>query len=161
MRGVGSSSRYGGACVRGWQTKDNVVAVQAGAYGDTLHALGLFIEQAGEAWREITADPMGRVVISWERAPQTQFGPYELEAVRRVARMHRGQGRTNVRSPLRRRLRAVGRLLDEICASSFTVTSVPEGIGVSARVVEGEAARTYTARQVARLERAQMQQRAA
>jgi hypothetical protein len=143
------------------QEKDNVVAIQAGAFGDTLHALGLFIEQAGLAWKEIAADGMGCVTIRWEDAPHTRLDPSELEALRRVARMHRGLRGAQTRPSLGRRLRAMGRQLDQLRARSFTVTTLPQGLRMSAHVVEGEAARIYTSRQVARLEREQMQQRAA
>ena len=144
-----------------WQGKNNIVAIQAGAYGDTLHALALFIEQARAAWKEIAADPMGGVTITWEHAPQTLLAPFELEAARRVARMHRGLDPARRPRPLRQRLRAVGRLLDQIRASSFTVAVVPEGLRISAQVVEGEETRIFRASEVARLARSQLGQRAA
>jgi hypothetical protein len=143
------------------QEKAKVVAIQAGAFGDTLHAIGLFIEQAGRAWKEIAADGMGRVTIRWEDAPQTQLDPPDLEALRRVARMYRGLGGTQDRSRLGSQLRAMGRRLDQLRAHSFTVSTVPEGLSMSARAVEGESARIYTSRQVARLEREQIRQRTA
>jgi hypothetical protein len=137
-----------------------LVEIQAGAYADTLHALGLFIDQTRTAWTELTAQG-DRWSITWERPLQSRFDPFDLEALRRVARLHRGLGVPQPRSPVCRKLRAVGRLLDQIRARSFVITVVPDGLQVVARTIEGEEAQVYRAPEIARLVRSQQRRRAA
>jgi hypothetical protein len=58
-------------------------------FSDTLRAVGLFLEQLDARGIEIN-DEGDQWSVAWQEAPSTSLAPLDLDALRRVARLHRG-----------------------------------------------------------------------
>ena len=109
------------------------MTTQAIEYSDTLRALGRFLDRVNASDIEVREEP-DRWLTAWDQANGAQFTVFELEALRTVARLHRGlEGNVPVfnRSQM---LRSLGRVLDQTGASRFHIKELTDGFQLSARI---------------------------
>jgi hypothetical protein len=119
------------------------------SYADTLRAVALFLDEQDAATINVTAAP-DCWTLAWDDSPTLTLEPAQLEALRSVARLHRGLQPRRV-SLRPRRLRAIGQLLDQMRASGFALSEEPEGYRIEARVWEQEGTRLYRIEELATL----------
>ncbi len=137
-----------------------MMAAQIDGYADALRALGLFLDQAGATGVEI-GDHGDHWAVHWQEAPRTRLEPADLEALRTVARLHRGLHPKPAVFPLSQQLRTVGQLFDRMRATSFVISEVSDGLKLSARVASQEGVRTYPIEEIMRIEKRHQEQRSA
>jgi hypothetical protein len=96
--------------------------LQVPDYADTLRALGRFLDDAGASDIQIK-DEGDWWAVSWDRAGTRRLQFYQLDALRTVARLHRGQEGGIPRFTTAQMLRGLGNLLDDMNATTFSIVA--------------------------------------
>ena len=109
--------------------------MEPGGYSDTLRALGRLVEQADASGVRI-GDASNRWMVEWNQTdfPRVTLDGGDLDALRTVARLHRGIEAGRPRADVSRSLRTIGALLDQMRATGFEIAEVPDGYEVTAHV---------------------------
>ena len=108
-------------------------------YTDALRSIGLFLDLQQAVNAAVIAEN-SQWSLAWDGSPRLLLEPSQLDALRSVARLHRGLPTRHARPE---RLRAIGALFDRLRASTFSVVEGADGYRVTARVGTQEGARTY------------------
>jgi hypothetical protein len=104
-----------------------------GRFLDDVQAFGIEIVDQGDEW-----------AVAWDRPGTIWLRHFQLEALREVARMNRGLEGDMPRLTTSQILRVLGRELDEIGASSFTIREAQDGYALSAIADGREDFHTYS-----------------
>jgi len=106
---------------------------QPGDYADTLRALGRFLDDASASEIEII-DEGDWWAVSWQRGGTRRFQFYQLDALRTVARLHRGNEGDLPRFTTSQMLRALGSRLDNARATRFTIHELADGFRIAGQI---------------------------
>ena len=109
---------------------------QPGDYADTLRALGRFLDDAGASEIAIV-DEGDWWSVSWQRGGTRRLQFYQLDALRTVARLHRGREGDLPRLTTSQMLRTLGSRIDDAHATQFTIQELPDGFRV-AGLIDGQ-----------------------
>ncbi len=118
-----------------------------GGYTDALRALGRFLDSVGAC--EIgVVERAGEVFVSWSdrgtMRHERRLQAAELDAIRAQARLYRGLGGRSQRFTVGELLRTLGMILDEMEATSMSITETADGFRLSLQIGEERMARAYT-----------------
>jgi hypothetical protein len=121
--------------------------IEAGAYADTLRALGRFLDSVHATEVAITEQEEELHAV-WRVHGDVQearrFGVEELSALRTAAKLYRGLEGRAPRFNASEMLRTVGALLDEMGAQSVAITESSYGYQFSAQVEGKQVSRTLS-----------------
>jgi hypothetical protein len=112
----------------------------AGGYGDALRALGRFLDSVGAC--EIGIVERGDdLFISWsDRGPmryERRFQPADVASLQASARLYRGLTGRSQRFTNQEFLRTLGIMLDELEATSMSITETADGFRLTAHIGDG------------------------
>jgi hypothetical protein len=95
-------------------------------YADRLRAVGRFLDDIQASGVGVD-DRGGQWLVTWEPTGIANFSLAQIEALRTVARLHRGHAGDMPRLTTSQMLRVLGEELDRLEASSFALNETADG----------------------------------